>query len=352
MSNSEMSNFENTSPLRGALIGFGNVALHVHLPLFRDSDHFEIGAVVEPNPERARLAGEQLPEARIYPDLGSLLAENDLDFVDICTPPCFHADLMLKACRSGLHVFCEKPLVTSFEDIHQIEQAANQSHRVIFTVNNWKYAPIWVKTIELIGENSIGTVRSVSLAVLRLPNSGGGATNWRRSIEVAGGGIMLDHGWHHLYLILSIIKEMPLSVSAKMECPETNGSGLEESVDLVLSTRNAQVKLHLTWLASHRQNYGTVTGDKGTLSINDDHLILHANGFAPTRYDFPEALSGGSHHLKWMKPVIENFRREVLDVNARGVNLREARSCAQIISLAYRSQREGSCPIQVRDTIL
>jgi hypothetical protein len=50
-----------------------------------------------------------------------------------------------------------------------------------------------------------------------------------------------------------------------------------------------------------------------------------------------------------MKPVIENFRREVLEINARGYNLKEAKACAQLISLAYQSQREGSCPIEVCD---
>ncbi|MBW2147509.1 MAG: Gfo/Idh/MocA family oxidoreductase [Deltaproteobacteria bacterium] len=345
-------NPKHSPPLRGAIIGFGNVAIHAHLPLWLKSNHFRIDAVVEPLPERARVAMDVLPEARIYSGIEPLVAENDLDFVDICTPPCFHADLMLESCRSGLHVFCEKPLVTSLESLHKIQEAADEFQRVIFTVNNWKHAPLWSKAVELIRENRIGTVRSILLTVLRPSNSGGGATNWRKCAEIAGGGILLDHGWHHFYLILSVINESPLSISARMEYSQVNGPGLEETVDVVLRFRDAEARLQLTWRASYRQNYGTITGEQGTIVINDNHLILYADGLPPTRYDFAEALSGGSHHLDWMKPVIEDFHREILEVDARGANFMECKYCAQLTYLAYKSHREGSCFIPVHNPIL
>ena len=137
-------------PLRGALIGFGNVAMHAHLPIWRKNKLFRIDAVMEPLPVRALLVRELLPDARIYSRLEPLFAENRLDYVDICTPPCFHTDLMIAACRSGLHVFCEKPLVTSLKDLRRIHQTVNRLNRVIFTVNNWKYAPLWNKAIKFI----------------------------------------------------------------------------------------------------------------------------------------------------------------------------------------------------------
>jgi len=43
--------------------------------------------------------------------------------------------------------------------------------------------------------------------VLRVSSSGGGASNWRSDPELACGGIMIDHGWHNLYLIFGMIRE-------------------------------------------------------------------------------------------------------------------------------------------------
>jgi predicted dehydrogenase len=338
---------EDQFPLRGAIIGFGNAAIHAHLPLWQKDDRFRIDAVLEPDRDRANLARDLLPESHIHSEVESLLAEEELDFVDICAPPCFHADLILNACRAGLHVFCEKPLATSFESLHEIWRASTEFGKVIFTVNNWKYAPLWTRVFELVHSDIIGVVRFLSLTVLRPPHSGGGVSNWRKRPEMAGGGILLDHGWHHLYLILSVMRGPPLFISARMDYSEENGPDLEEVVDLAIRFPNAEAKLYLTWRAPCRRNFGTIRGDTGTLLLNDDHLILCPEGAPARRYDFPEALSASSHHPEWMKLVVEDFRREIFDARLRGANLIEGRSCTQLTHLAYQSQREGSRPVKV-----
>jgi predicted dehydrogenase len=330
------------SVLRGALIGFGNVALYAHLPMWRKSRRFRIDAVVEPAPDRARLVGEHLPEARVYSDIETMLAENRLDFVDICSPPCFHADQMLLSCRSKLHVFCEKPMVTSSEALARVREAVRDCGRVVFTVNNWKYAPIWEKTLELVRGGRIGAVKSVSLTVLRMPGSGGGASDWRRSAPVAGGGILLDHGWHNLYLALALVEGPPRAVSARMGYRE-GSPGLEDEVDLAIRFSDAAARLHLTWRADCRKNLGLIAGDRGTLAVNDDHLVVAADGMPPERLDFPQPLSAGSHHLDWMLPVMEAFYREIVDSRTRGNNFDEAAWCASLIGQAYRSQEQGAC---------
>jgi D-apiose dehydrogenase len=335
------------TPLRGAIIGFGNVALHAHLPAWQTSDGFTIEAIVEPSPERAEMGRRLLPEARIYPSMEALLSEDGVDFVDICTPPCFHADLALAACSSGLHVLCEKPLSLSTQRLKEIQQLAEQAQRVVFTVNNWKYAPLWVKATELIRENQIGTIQSISLNVLRSPNSGGGVSNWRKCIEVAQGGILIDHGWHNLYLIFSLLQEFPLSMVVRMEITSGSSTGLEETVDLEMRFPAAEARLHLTWQASCRRNYGTIVGSKGSLLVNDDHLILHSRDSLPVRFDFAEALSAGSHHPEWMEPVVRNFGREIMETRYRGTNLIETRWCSHLIHLAYRSNQDSKGVIDV-----
>jgi predicted dehydrogenase len=340
------------TPLRGAIIGLGNVAIYAHLPVWQKSEYFSIEALVEPALERAELGRKLLPQARVYSSMEALLSEKDLDFVDICTPPCFHAEFALAACSSGLHVFCEKPLALGMERLREIQHAAEQTQRVVFTVNNWKYAPLWVKTAELIREGRIGTVQSIALTVLRSPNSGGGASNWRKCAEIAQGGILIDHGWHNLYLIFSLLKDFPRSMTVKMESPFTAPPHVEETVDLVMQFHKAEAHLHLTWQGACRRNCGTIVGTDGRLLVNDDHLVLHSKGSLPDRFNFTEALSAGSHHPKWMEPVVENFAREILETRRRGTNLMEASWCAHLINLAYRSNRDASLVTEIRSPVL
>jgi len=331
----------------GAIVGFGNAALHAHLPAWQHSKYFKIVAVVEPDPERARLASGLIPGASIYADMGPAIAHGDLDFVDICTPSYTHAGLAEKALGAGLHVLCEKPLVTSFESLERIE-AAKPSGCVLFTVNNWKHAPIWIKTEDIVSEQKLGPIQSISLIVLRPPNSGGGISDWRRRAETAGGGILLDHGWHQLYLVRSLMTAVPLSVSAKMEY----AGSIEETVDLSVRFHAAEARVHLTWRASSRQNRGEITGPNARILINDDHLVALARASAEVRHNFPEHLSGGSHHPAWMEKVVENFQTEIIDETIRGTNLAEARWCARVIHCAYQSSREGSRDVRVDDCAL
>src|SRR5262249_39330245 len=44
-----------------------------------------------------------------YRDFGALIADKEIDVVDICTPPALHAAMIVDAMRAGKHVICEKP---------------------------------------------------------------------------------------------------------------------------------------------------------------------------------------------------------------------------------------------------
>jgi len=335
--------------LAGAIIGFGNAAVHAHLPNWRQNMHFKIQAVVESCSDQAALAEKLLPGARIYTDMGALFSHESIDFVDICTPPCFHAELMLAACQAGCHVFCEKPLVTKAVDLDRIHRSARTADRVIFSVNNWKYAPLWAKIRQIVDAGEIGQLRRLDLSVLRTPASGGGTTDWRRHLAVAGGGILLDHGWHHLYLILSLIPEIPTVISARMGFPGPEDSFPEETVDMAIRFPRAEASLHLTWRASTRSNTGSIIGDDGSILIHDDHIIIDRPEASPRRIDFIHPLSGGSHHASWMGPVMEDFYREVTGLAARGANFTEACRCARLTELAYLSHRHHGGTVSVAD---
>jgi len=335
------------APLRGAIIGFGNVASHAHLPLWLKDKRFQIAAVTEPDLERTALAKKQLPNTPVFSDVKSMLASIQPDFVDICTPPSYHAEQIIQALECNAHVFCEKPLITSLEGLRQIWRTPNPADKVIFTVNNWKYAPLLALAIQQVEENRIGAVTNVELNVLRMPGSGGGASDWRRRTGIAGGGILLDHGWHQLYLLTTLMQAKPDAVSAQMQYTDEGGPDLEETVDLIMRYPDREARLHLTWQASERRCHGIIKGERGIIAIQDDHLTVTVEDQAPTRHSFDEALSGGSQHLEWMKPVIDNFYQEIHDPVVRGANFDEAQQCMLLIHYAYQSQQQKSRYIDI-----
>ncbi|MFI5366989.1 MAG: Gfo/Idh/MocA family protein, partial [Candidatus Binatia bacterium] len=108
---------------RGAIIGFGNVAAHGHVPGWRDHADFEIVAVADPDPARRALAAELIPAVRLYASGDELLQHERLDFVDIATPPTTHGLWIIAAANAGVHVLCEKPLTTLWSEYAALRAA-------------------------------------------------------------------------------------------------------------------------------------------------------------------------------------------------------------------------------------
>ena len=108
----------------------------------------------------------------------------------------------------------------------------------------------------------------------------------------------------------------------------------------------------MTWRAAKRRNEAVIKGDRGRILVNDDHLIIETRDASVKRINFESALSAGSHHLTWMRPVIENFLIEVENPDKRGNNFKEARQCIHCIHAAYQSQRNRGGWIEVaRDNL-
>ena len=102
--------------LRGAFIGFGNIAQFGHYPSYAKSTEAEIVAVMDPSAARQEAARKLNSAIHTYSMVDELFAKEKLDFVDICTPPSSHALLALKALAHGCHVLCEKPLTLKLDE--------------------------------------------------------------------------------------------------------------------------------------------------------------------------------------------------------------------------------------------
>ena len=88
--------------------------LHVNA-LKRVSDlHLRFKLVAARRPQQAEAAAHQHGFEHWTLDFGELLADPEIDVIDVCTPPYVHEEMMLAALAAGKHVICEKPLTGYF----------------------------------------------------------------------------------------------------------------------------------------------------------------------------------------------------------------------------------------------
>ncbi|MDD5559140.1 Gfo/Idh/MocA family oxidoreductase [Candidatus Methylomirabilis sp.] len=337
--------------LRGAIIGLGNVAVNGHLPGWEGCERARIVAAADALEPRLVEARQRLPRAGLYTGVEALLASEPLDFLDICTPPGTHASLTLMALRRGLHVLCEKPLVLSPDELRLVRHAQAESGRVLHTVHNWLYAPIILKATDLIITGQIGTVRHIRWQVLRREPSvavglvldsteGAVPGNWRLDPTMAGGGILLDHGWHALYIILRWLGTDPKTIAASLEKRAHPEWPVEDTATVQLNFPEAVADIFLTWAASSRDNSAVIEGTRGVIRLEDGALILQSEG-GEQRWTFEQPLSQGSHHPDWFSHVRNDFLREISDTERNGENLATASLCAQLLHLAKESHTGG-----------
>ena len=332
--------------LSGAFIGFGAVAENGHLPGWRTLNQAAIVAAADAMPARREAFLRAAPGARAYESAAELLARERLDFVDICTPPASHAELIARALEVPLHVLCEKPLATRLADAEGAARTASRAARVVHTVHNWLEAPILRHVSALLSEDAIGSLRRVRWSTLRrgpAAASGAGA-NWRTDPTLAGGGILLDHGWHALYCVTRWLGRPPSAVAASLETRRYREWALEDTATLALDFGSAAADIHLSWAADERASRIELEGERGRIEVAGERIILEGPS-GKRSWSHPPPLSEGSHHPDWFAGVAAEFRAAVLA--GKSGNLEEALLCARLIDLAQRSSAAGGARLEL-----
>jgi predicted dehydrogenase len=118
--------------LRVGLIGLGEVAQLMHLPLLADDPRFRIAAVVDASPSLTAAMAARYGVPRIHDSAGSLIADADLDVIFILTPDHLHAGLLRDSIRTGRHVFIEKPVTLTEAELTPILALERRPGQVVF----------------------------------------------------------------------------------------------------------------------------------------------------------------------------------------------------------------------------
>jgi predicted dehydrogenase len=328
--------------LRGAIVGFGEVARFGHWPAYASSREAQIIAVVDRTAGRRELARGLSPPPATYATLAALEDAAAIDFVDICTPPAFHPEAMLEAIDRGWHVLCEKPLVLDRQALDTVRDRAASRGVAVVPVDNWKYAPIVLAATRALRSGAIGSLRRVEIETVRVraaSTAGDRASNWRRDPAIGGGGIVMDHGWHAIYLVLHWFAAAAIGVEAAVR---REGSQVEDEARITLEFPAGDARIALTWNGGERRNAMRLIGDDGEIVIADD--VLHVSGAAPQSAAFAPALSAGSHHADWFDAMLPAafacFRNPALAVPL----LDEAAECLSIIAKIYGSDLTLAAP--------
>jgi predicted dehydrogenase len=172
--------------------------------------------------DHARLAAaaEKLGWETTQDDWRALVASDEVDLVDICTPGDTHAEIAIAALDAGKHVLCEKPMANSVEEAEAMAAAAQRAAtRGVRSMVGFTYrrVPAIGLARQLVEEGRLGTIRHVRAQYLQDWISDPEAPlSWRLQKERAGSGALGDIGAHIIDLAQYVTGDKIATVSAMM----------------------------------------------------------------------------------------------------------------------------------------
>lgn len=338
--------------LKGGIIGFGNVVINGHLPGWRGRKDAHISAVMDVDPSRKKECARLLPDAIFYNSVEEMLESEQFDFIDIATPPSTHAPLIKKCLEKNLHILCEKPLVLSSDDFESIAQLARQKDRVLFTVHNWRHSPMIKAMFRMVEQGKIGKLEKLTWQVLRtkpsvaLPSPGEShsdnniTNNWRLNPKIAGGGILIDHGWHAFYIIMELFGSIPTHTRGVLENRKYKDLKIEDTATVSIFFPEGQAEAMFTWHADERKNRVEIKGSCGELVLEHDYIDLTTSS-NKEKVTFSQSISQGSHHPEWFGSTVHEFFTEIREADKKGKNLNQAAACLAIVESCWNSNNQN-----------
>ena len=166
--------------LKVGLIGVGGIS-GAHIPAWDAMEDVELVALCDIRPELM----EPYPDKRHYDNFEDMLANEDLDILDICLPTYLHADYSIKAMEQGIHVICEKPISLKEEDVARVYATAKKMNVKFMIAHVLRFWPEFELIKEIYNSKKYGNLLSGYMNRLG-PCPGWSWDNWMKDPDRSG----------------------------------------------------------------------------------------------------------------------------------------------------------------------
>jgi len=204
--------FDSAQPVV-SFIGAGNYASRVLIPAFKGAGA-QLHTLVTSGGTSGVISGQKAGFATASTDVDAMLANNAVNTVAIATRHDSHAPLVIKALAAGKHVFVEKPLAITHDELTAIESAYTQAHagetgpRLMVGFNR-RFSPLVDRMMDL-----LGGVREPKSFILTMNAGFIPDDHWTQDPDV-GGGRIIGEACHFIDLMRYMAGSEIVSVQAR-----------------------------------------------------------------------------------------------------------------------------------------
>ncbi|MCT4579487.1 Gfo/Idh/MocA family oxidoreductase [Donghicola sp.] len=316
----------NIAMIGGGFMGKAHAMAYASMPMFfwpaPAIPHRKV--VVDVTDDQAEAARQRFGFDEASSDWRAVIARDDIDVIDICTPNNVHAEIAIAAAKAGKHIICEKPLARGGEEAKAMLDAVEAAGVIHMVAFNYRRTPAVALAKKYIDEGRIGEILNFRGTYLQDWSADpDGPLSWRFQKKIAGSGAIGDIGTHVVdlahYLVGPIaavsaltptyVKTRPLQAGGvdKLGASEKNADAPRGEVDVddevvsMLKFENGAIgSLEATRNGHGRNNFITleIHGTKGSILFNyerrDELQVMFADDPADAR-GFRTVYTGPAH---------------------------------------------------------
>lgn len=327
------------------------------------------------NEQAVSAAADQFGWDGYETDYHALIANPDIDIIDVSTPGHLHHQVVLDAFAAGKHVLCEKPLANTLDEAADMVRAWRAAGTIGMINFNYRKVPAIMLAKKLIDEGRIGEIRHFRARYLQdWLHDANAPMSWRLQKEFAGSGALGDIGAHitdlaHMLVgpITSVTGSMGTAISSRpLENPTSDATHGEVTVDdwtayLAKFENGASGVFEASRLATGRKNQNTfeINGSNGSISFDlenlnqlqvyledDDTLVRGFHNVLVTESDHP--LVGNwwpsGHIIGWEHTHVHQVRDLLIGVNSGeqpAPDFADGFRCQAVLDAIERSSASG-----------
>jgi D-xylose 1-dehydrogenase (NADP+, D-xylono-1,5-lactone-forming) len=197
--------------IRWGIISTASIAEKSFIPALRETDRGELVAVSSRDRSKADAFAKKHGIPLVFEDYASLLESDKIDAVYNPLPNTMHAEWTLKAAEQGKHIFCEKPLAMSADEITAMSDGCQRAGVQLIEAFVFLFHDQTTKLRQILDSGAIGDLTATHAYMnyrIERPSD-----NIRLNKALGGGGL-LDGGVYPLTFTRFVFKEEPIAVQA------------------------------------------------------------------------------------------------------------------------------------------
>jgi predicted dehydrogenase len=219
------------------VIGAGNYAKATFLPAMRKDKDTHFVGIASINGVNAQHAAAKFGFAYATSSAQEIIRDKTINSVVIMTRHDEHAALSLQALRAKKHVYCEKPLALTLEDLKNIEEELAKPKTPLLMVGfNRRFAPLSIPLQEFFSSRSEPLYAHYTVNAGFLPSN-----HWLHDLQ-QGGGRIIGEGCHFIDY-LTFLANQPISAVQATALPNL-GKYHQDNMHITLEYADGSIGQH------------------------------------------------------------------------------------------------------------